>query len=290
MEWFLFVILILAVGTLAVSVWEVTHFQVVSYCVSTDKIEKDHRFVFLVDLHSCRYGKKNAKLVKAIRDLKPEAILIGGDLLVGTEGESGETAIELLEQLAGQFSVYYVNGNHESRMKEDPEYYGDGYGRYLHKLRMLGIENLNDCSVPYPGDSGLQLSGVELDGTYYKKVRPAELTVETMQEKLGEPDPSRFQLLLAHTPAFSKAYAGWGADLVLCGHYHGGIVGLPGNRGLISTQYKLFEPYSKGCFPLKTNSGEASKQMIVSAGLGTHTIKFRFCNPQQLVCLDLKRD
>lgn len=47
---------------------------------------------------------------------------------------------------------------------------------------------------------------------------------------------------------FFDAYAGWGADLTLSGHIHGGIVRIPGIGGVISTSYRLFPKYDGGYY------------------------------------------
>ena len=72
-------------------------------------------------------------------------------------------------------------------------------------------------------------------------------------------------------------YAKWGADLVLSGHVHGGLLRLPIIGGVISPQIKLFPKYTGGLYKLN------KAVMIVSRGLGTHTIRFRFFNPPELV-------
>ena len=45
-----------------------------------------------------------------------------------------------------------------------------------------------------------------------------------------------YKILLAHQALYAETYAGWGMDLVLCGHLHGGVVRLPGIGGVISPQ------------------------------------------------------
>ena len=50
----------------------------------------------------------------------------------------------------------------------------------------------------------------------------------------------QYKILLAHQALYAETYAGWGMDLVLCGHLHGGVVRLPGIGGVISPQLTLF--------------------------------------------------
>ncbi len=77
-----------------------------------------------------------------------------------------------------------------------------------------------------------------------------------------------------------KAYLSWGADLVLSGHLHGGIVRIPGFRGVISPGFELFPKYSGGC------CREGSQTAVVSRGLGSHTIPVRLFNEAELIVLE----
>lgn len=69
--------------------------------------------------------------------------------------------------------------------------------------------------------------------------------------------------------------------MVLSGHLHGGIARLPLLGGVISPQFRLFPRYSGDCYE------KDGKYIVVSKGLGTHTINFRFWNPAELVVLDI---
>ena len=42
---------------------------------------------------------------------------------------------------------------------------------------------------------------------------------------IGEPGKNGMQILLAHNPKYGNAYFDWGADMILCGHYHGELSG-----------------------------------------------------------------
>ena len=106
------------------------------------------------------------------------------------------------------------------------------------------------------------------------------MPAEEIREALGEPAEGAYRILLAHNPDYFSAYAQWGADLTLSGHLHGGMVRLPKIGGLISPNWTLFPKYDHGLYTIE------EKKMIVSAGLGSHTIKLRINNPPELVVLD----
>ncbi|MDO7206165.1 hypothetical protein Q5M85_20820 [Paraclostridium bifermentans] len=46
--------------------------------------------------------------------------------------------------------------------------------------------------------------------------------------------------MLAHTPFFFEDYSDYGADLVLSGHVHGGIIRLPLLGGVLSPNREFF--------------------------------------------------
>ena len=103
-------------------------------------------------------------------------------------------------------------------------------------------------------------------------------------EKLGVLDESKYNILLAHNPEYFKKYAAWGADLVVSGHVHGGIMRLPFIGGVIAPSFRLFPKYSGGQY----QSGDTI--MLLSTGLGSHTLPFRIFNPGQLVVLELESE
>ena len=124
--------------------------------------------------------------------------------------------------------------------------------------------------------------GLEIPLIYYKKPKSPMLQTEEIQQLIGKPDQDRVNLLLAHNPKYGNAYFEWGADLILSGHYHGGIVRFGRNKGILSPQFQLFPPYCCGAFHRK------NQHMYVSAGLGEHTIPVRIHNPRELLIVDYR--
>lgn len=237
--------------------------------------------VFLSDLHNVSYGENNARLLQEINSQEPEAVLVAGDLLVaGKEPQTGE-ALSLMDRLTRQYPVYYANGNHEQRMRENVDFYGDAYKEYSEEIRSLGVHLLENTGAGIRLQRmNLQIWGYELPLEYYQRGVRRELLPQQIEHELGSPFDNAFHILLAHHPAYFSAYAAWGADLTLSGHYHGGMVRLPFLGGVISPQFRLFPKYSRGMYTLE------DRTMIVSAGLGSHTIPLRINNPPELVVID----
>ena len=235
----------------------------------------------LADLHNRVYRSDVDAVVQAVRDAGCGMVLSAGDLIVMKAGRfATDQALGLIGRLAEDLPVYTANGNHETRMKRlEPEV----YDCYMEELRKLGAVNLVNesvnvtrCGVPF------HITGLELERLYFKRPRGVILDQETIREKIGDRQEGAFNILLAHHPRYFDAYAEWGADLALAGHLHGGIMRLPLAGGVISPDPMLFPRYDHGFY----RKGRSS--MIVSAGLGTHTINLRINNPAELVVVDFE--
>jgi predicted MPP superfamily phosphohydrolase len=78
-----------------------------------------YRIVHLSDLHGKTFGKNNTPLISKIKKVKPDLIVITGDLIDATNLNE-ENIIELLHDLNQIAPVYYVTGNHELRSNSFP--------------------------------------------------------------------------------------------------------------------------------------------------------------------------
>lgn len=240
-------------------------------------------FVLLSDLHNKSYGADNERLAAAILRQKPDAVLVAGDMLVGQPGCSFLPTLNLFEKLfEAQLPVYYANGNHEYRMRIYPETYGTMYEDYTGELKRLGVHLLENAKTGFEKNGQrVVIHGFELDKKYYRKLSQPPFEDRELLEALGEPDREAYNILLAHNPVYFDHYARWGADLTVSGHLHGGIIRIPGIGGVITPQARLFPRYDAGHF----NKGE--HDLVVSRGLGTHTVNLRIFNPAELAVIHI---
>lgn len=260
----------------------VTHYSVIS-----SKIPKEFEgvnIILLADLHNNYFGKDNSRLLEAIEKEKPDYIMIAGDMIVGNLTSSDEIALNFIKELANKYQVYYSTGNHEQRLGIYPETKNTRYLSYINELKKLGVHLLiNEQETIIRDGNSLTITGLQIHEDFYKKIKRPKMEHDYIEKELGFSDKNTYNILLAHNPMYFPAYANWGADLVLSGHVHGGIVRLPFLGGVISPQYQLFPKYDGGKFLLN------EKTMILSRGLGTHTIKLRLFNKPEVVVIKLKR-
>jgi len=276
------VAVILVLFFIGVIIRDSNRFHRVSYRIIANEIKENFHFVFLSDLHNKQYGENQEKLLAAIDEIGPEAVVIGGDLLTARPGEALQPALDLVQRLQDKYPVYYANGNHEYRLELYPDVYGDMGDRYEEGLQKIGIDRLKNESA-FLEEKNIQITGCEIDKGFYKRFRKEPMEPGYLDEILPIKREGYYQLLLAHNPDYFDEYASWGADLTLSGHVHGGVVRLPFLGGVLSTNFTLFPHYDGGLFE------KWEKTMIISRGLGAHTIPLRMFNPGELIEITLEK-
>lgn len=293
----IYIIVLLTLGVVAYimvmleSARESKDFVVTEYHICDnrlDGLEGKQTIVVISDLHSKIFGDKNRSLLASIRTLNPDIIVVAGDMLIGRVLNSCFVGEELLLELAKEFPVYYENGNHEQRMKIGDIEFQIQFSQYKERLEQAGIVFLeNESQTIKIDDQHITFWGLEMDKKYFEKYHYQSITQEELHALLGFVEvknrlyDTHYNILIAHNPVHADAYAKWGADLVLSGHLHGGMIRLPYIGGVITPQVRLFPRYSGGRYR-KDNT-----DIIVSKGLGGHTVKVRVMNRPELVAVHL---
>lgn len=234
------------------------------------------RIAQISDFHDARLGKNHCRLVNALKDAQPNAIVFTGDM-VDSSRTDVENTLAFARQAAEIAPVYYVNGNHEALVStQDYEVLTDG-------LRACGVTVLEDkCVTIRRGSDFIRLIGLNDIG--HLNVSGVDAKIAAMQqtlETLLEEHPG-FSVLLSHRPELMDAYAQTSADLVLSGHAHGGQFRLPILGGLIAPGQGLLPEYDAGLYE------ENGTAMIVSRGIGNSVIPIRFNNRPEIIVVELK--
>ena len=282
------IVIVLIVVLAVVNYRDIHSFVTRTYEVESDKAESDYTFALLSDLHGYKFGEGNEKLIKAIEEIDPDVVLCAGDMFDAGPSQDKlktENGISLLEGLSRNYPVYIANGNHEQKIKDYTGAYGNFFDRYKARLESSGIVYLENESSLYD-DGKVIITGLELSLLYFQKLRKKEMEKDYIEKKLGRikaSDADKLHILIAHNPIYFEEYANWGADLVVSGHVHGGIVRVPFLGGVISPAISLFPKYDGGLYK------KGKSTMILSRGLGTHTIHVRLFNPCELVVIKVRK-
>lgn len=238
------------------------------YRVSSAKLSNETpiRLVVLADLHSYVHGADQQPLIQKIKRLEPDAICLVGD--IADEIRPLDGMVLLLEGIRDLAPCYYVTGSHE--------YWGDS-AAIKEILRAFGVTVLEGetRTVALKGQriafSGLDDPAFTPNKGYDMLLRPFERL-----------DQGAFQILLSHRPDPIETFAGYGFDLVLAGHTHGGQVRVPFVlNGLYAPDQGFFPAYAGGLYLV---NGTA---LVVSRGLSNSGGVPRVFNPPEVVAVDL---
>jgi hypothetical protein len=228
--------------------------------------------VQLSDLHGAEFGADNEELIRRVREAEPDYIFLTGDLLDRYRQTPRSYAVSLGKSLAGIAPTYFVTGNHEWAFPD--------IRTLKRELRDAGVTVLSNEYVPLSrGGDRILLAGIDDPNGFADQKTPEELAGE-----LRGAEPDAFWMLLAHrNNYFEKEYSLLGADLVISGHGHGGLIRLPFTDGLVSVERSLFPSYTAGFY--EANGGK----VFVSRGLGNSGRTFRLFNRPEMVVLTLRR-
>lgn len=253
--------------------------EINQYVVEAD-IENPMRIVHITDLHNAQFGDGNKDLVSAIRSLHPDLICMTGDMLNRDE-ETLTVICELINQLNIIAPVYYGYGNHETSWEEN-------FGQdLLNEVSNHGATVVQDTYV----DLTIRNNKIRIGGcmNYYRKWGMLDSTKELCEKEEAFADSfedtDNYKILLNHIPTSFVDWNGkdeYNVDLVLTGHYHGGVIRLPLiNRGLYVPYVGFLPQYTKGvvCGTKAT--------CIQSVGLGNEHSIPRMYNPPEIVSLEL---
>lgn len=218
--------------------------------------------VGLSDLHigATLDGEWLAERVAQVQAEQPDMIVLLGDIFEGHGQPAGEL-IGIFKGLQAPLGVWAVLGNHELHGREDFA------GRLLKAAGIAVLRNERTTIRP-----GLVLAGVDDLTSNYRSGSDSDLVTRT----LATPSTGA-TILLSHTPWKADRAAKAGADLMLCGHTHGGQLwpfGYP-----VSLAYPL----------LAGQYNVDGMTVIVSRGAGTWGPRMRLWRPGEIIRVTLKQ-
>jgi len=220
------------------------------------------RLLLITDVHAGPFVSRRAlvRIFRRLMQLKPDLILLGGDLTTCRVHEYAAN-LEAFDVLHAPLGVFAVMGNHD--------YYNKRPETLLRSIEASGIPVLQNRSVELRRNGqSLSLAGVD-------------------DLLLGRPDLDAALagtrppvVLLSHNPDLFFDAARADVALMLSGHTHAGQVRLRGFPVLVrQSRYRLDE----GRF--RTGNTE----LVVSRGLGAVGVPLRAACPPEAVLLRLRR-
>ena len=176
--------------------------------IYSQKITEKQKVVLLSDLHISREipDEKINKIIQRVNALKPDLIILSGDIL-DDEISTLTSKAKLLADLKAKSGVYFVLGNHEIY-----------FGREYQSKKLLRAQNL----------ILLENSGIEANAQIYVGGIPDSFSRRVhghsidLQRTFANSREGQFRILVSHTPR--NFYAKTNFDLELAGHTHGGQI------------------------------------------------------------------
>lgn len=275
------VFILLLVLSSALSLYLSTHsLTVTHYSASSTKLSDPIRIVLLSDLHNSEFGENNKQMTDKVAEQEPDLILLTGDLLNQNE-ERTDVAEELIRSLAPIAPVYVSYGNHE---KAYEELFGADLRPIFTEAGAAVLEyDWRDITVK---GQDIRLGGL------YGYCLPASVS-ENEGLRIQEyaylktfQDTDSLTLLMCHMPVSWIEYGSldeWDVDCVFCGHAHGGQVRFPLIGGLYAPDQGWFPGRVSGLY----RSGDGTKTMVLSRGLGSMNRLPRFNNIPEILVLDM---
>lgn len=263
---------LLAVMVYIFLVFENKKITVSNYTINAPKADKKYngfKIVHISDLQNASFGKRNKRLIKIIKNLKPGIIVVTGDI-VDCHKTDVYCALNFAHEISQVCPSYYVCGNHEGVLGNYQKLSGD--------LVKAGFTVLNNESVYYGDDKKIRITG--LTDPYLGYIKDMG---QFLKKQIAK-DNKVLNIVLSHRPQFIDMYANSKSDIVFSGHAHGGQIRLPFIGGLFAPDQGLFPKYTKGVHKI------GNTQLVISRGLGNSVFPQRLFNRPEVVCVKLKID
>ncbi|MFN4179201.1 MAG: metallophosphoesterase [Armatimonadota bacterium] len=263
MEWHSLLFFLTMAGLTGYGIWESFQVRLVRYELQSRSIRNkgNLRIAHISDLHMTRLGLRERKVLELIRGFRPEIIALTGDLIpLGKGLKAAKTFLKALCEIA---TVFAVEGNSEVL---------NGISAHLAQVvRELGGEWLHNEAVQFR-------EGIWVAGTADPHWRRDDIV-----KTLANVPEDAFCILLSHSPDIACYPEAMRADLILCGHTHGGQVRLPLIGPLYTRTRFIPKAWAWGEHKLTERT-----TLITTSGVGTTRLPIRFLCPPEVVGLTIR--
>ena len=217
------------------------------------------KIVHISDIH---YGKtiekkEIKKIVKTVNKIKPDIVIITGDILnsgVKYNDESLKPLIDSLNNIDAKMGKYIISGDNDILNS-----------KYNYVLKKLNYTNLDDnYQIIYnKSKDAILIAGLSTLSNK-KSIDDKLVNINSTFSN----DNIKYRILLTHEPDAIKNFDYKKYNLILAGHSLNGKINLP----LLRMLPKNAKKYYKEHYKLDTT------HLYISSGLGLDTTNFRFNN------------
>ncbi|MBD3311643.1 MAG: hypothetical protein GF349_04085 [Candidatus Magasanikbacteria bacterium] len=248
--------------------------------INMEGINNEIEIILIADPQVGPYKQEKylEKIITRIMELKPDIILIAGDIVNNGIPNKDETVyLDPLKKLPLIAPTYAVHGNHEYGIgSENPEDKKESLSPDVSQTVKIAIENL---SIKYL-ENDLELIEVNSEKFYLfggDSYWARKLDFSTLNNR-EEDIPT---IALIHNQAAIYEATKHNVDLVLSGHTHGGQIRFPfvGPLGRVdgSTPNELYQGLHQF----------GSTTLFVSSGVGETGTRARLFNPPEIVLIKI---
>lgn len=257
--------------------YENTTIQISKYSIKSDKIPNEFNGYIIAqisDFHNSNSNKLNKSIINSLKNESPDIIVITGDFL-DAYNPNIDIAISYINQLINIAPIYYVRGNHETRVED--------YSVFEKKMEKQGVVILKNEKIELGiNNVNIDLIGMDDPSAYITgdMLNEKDILIKEKIDKLIE-NSGKYKILLCHRPELFNIYVEESIELVFTGHAHGGQIQIPFIGGVFAPNQGFFPKYTNGIY------SKDCTNMIVSRGIGKSKIPFRINNRPELIITQL---
>ena len=241
--------------------------EVKEVVLHSEKIKQPIDIVFVSDIHANQTTslKRLKKLVSQIKGLRPDIVLLGGDI-VDDRPKRMQAQVRVLGEIKAKYGSYIALGNHE---------FYSGLPEWLVTFPAMKYVLLYN-SAAHIRDLNLLIGGIpDYETTKYAGISAAPNIAKILTAEGEEKETNPYRILLSHSPRFVEKMPAKSFDLVLSGHTHGGQI-FP-----FHYMVKWVNHYLAGLSEVNQT------KLYVSRGYGTWGPNMRLLAPSELTLIRL---
>lgn len=256
--------------------FEVSILKVSQYTIKSNKLPKNftgYKIAHISDFHNTKSNTLKNEILKQLKNNKPDILVITGDF-IDSRKTNMDISLDFIRKIKN-IPIYYVAGNHESRIKT--------YSKFKANLKKIGVNVLENEKINLTyNEEKISLIGLQ-DPSFETEENNSNEMKKIVQNYLEKYSTElEYEILLIHRPELFDIYAANNVDLVFSGHAHGGQIVIPFLGPVIAP--------NQGFFP-KITSGVHTKNntnLIISRGIGNSLCPIRVNNHPELIYVTLE--